>query len=104
MLESGASTVGTYDLYNSGRYVERPAALVTGGTASSSEVVSPFFEMPRPVFESKTYSRVDAVKDFQVPNDGVTDATSKLQAAQFSGRVWQSSVFAVWNLSHHKYP
>lgn len=76
MWENGQSIVQARDLAAEGRTSPRPSLLVDSVSKTHN-----FFEKPRPAFDSALFSRVNAVSDLGIANDGKTDVTVALQKA-----------------------
>ena len=70
----GKVTTENIDLYENKVHPNKPAALLGGASTS-------FFQKARPSFDSSSYTKLNAVKDFGINNDGKTDVTVAFQAA-----------------------
>lgn len=80
-----ANQLTSMDLAAAGYAPTKPSALL----ASDGR----FFQKGRPAFDSKMYMRSDAVLEYGVPNDGVTDATQSLQAALYAAAADNTVLF-----------
>lgn len=72
--QNGNSATQAIDLFANKLHPNKPVSLL--GSDSSS-----YFQKGRPAFDSSKFSRMNAVTDFGISNDGNTDVTVALQAA-----------------------
>ncbi|RYH13285.1 hypothetical protein EON65_36035 [archaeon] len=78
--KDGSLLAETIDLDAVGLAPNKPSVLVPSSMVSKV-VAGAYFEKARPAFDSSAFSRVNAVKDLGISNDGKTDVTVALQQA-----------------------